>query len=137
MQRKGYRTAVMDADLTIHTWRRYVNHNKKVYIHRDIVTTGDTPPKWIKLILSFYGSFGDATRVSEYLVRLNYTPYSGTNYRGLTPVLIAGLNGTATGYDTLSNIGATLGWDASGIYIDNPSSWVNLIVDVISPYSET
>ena len=132
-----WKKVVMDADLTIHTWRKYVNHGTKVYIHRDIATAGDTPPKWIKLILSFHGSFGDATRISEYLVRLNYTPYSDTNYRGLTPVLVAGLNSTTTGYDALSNVNATLGWDASGIYINNQSSWANLIVDVISPYSET
>ena len=121
-------------DCILNSWNVMCLHGQKTYIHPDVNTSGSNP-KWIKIIINFHGSFGDATRVSEYLVRLNYTPYGGTEYRGLSYTLIAGMNGAETGYSALSNVGATLSWDAGGIFIDNPSTWADFNTTVISLYS--
>ena len=119
----------------VNTWSVLCRKQTKTYIHPDVNTSGNNP-KWIKIYIGFHSSYSDSTRISEYFVRLNYTPYGGADYRGLDYVFIAGIERQSTGYDALSNLGGTLSWDSGGIYINNPSTWAEMLVTVFSLYDK-
>ena len=85
----------------------------------------------------FHSSYNTGTAVSEYLVRLNYTPYRDTDYRGLTYKLITGIEADNTNYDVLAGQFGSLGWDSDGIYVTNNSSFADFSTTVISLYDRT
>lgn len=117
-------------------WINFINDNSKSYIHKDVATSYSIKPKFIRLTVSIHESFGNAVSVSEYLLALNFTPYNNTDYRGVTPVLLGGIHVVdgITNFDVLSYLGATVGWDENGIYINNTSNVFQIKSLVESPY---
>lgn len=117
----------------LNSWMVYCRTNSKTYIHPDVNTEFITKEKWIKVILSTHESYGVSTSVSEYLVKLNLTPYDGNNYRGLVIKCIGGLINSAEG-DLLSYFSSSIGWDEGGIFIQNNTQYNYFVAIVISMY---
>lgn len=90
----------------------------KTYILKDIDTNNHVVPKGFFMTVSGHTSYGSATYFEMVLVRLNYTPYNGTNYRGLSVN-----EWGASGY-------ITVGWDSGGIYVQGKLANVPLVMDV-------
>ena len=123
-------------DFAIKSWTVYCKFNEKTYIHPDIVTSGAKNAKWIKLFIGLHSSYGELTRVSEYLVRLNYSPYQNTDYRGLKVVYEKGVNANTNGdYNILQDLNISIDWDENGIYVNNTNNWAELLVTVMSVYN--
>lgn len=130
---KAVATLLNDRKL-LNSWSVFCLPGTKTYIHPDVATAGDRP-KWIKVVLSFHTSYADSTGISEYLLKLNYTPYEGTNYRGLVSKLIAGLY-TQEEMDVMLTFNGSFGWDENGIFILNNDAYITYNTTVFTLYSK-
>lgn len=117
----------------LNSWSVYCPSNSKTYIHPDVNTASSDKSKWIKVILSSHESFGQFTDMSEYIVKLNLTPYSNVDYRGLFYKCLGGFINSSEG-DMLTYFSSTIGWDEGGIFIQNNALTSPFEAIVISMY---
>jgi len=119
------------ADRIKNIWNITVQANTATLIHKDV----DTASKgffFLRICIWGNTSTGDNTHCAEVLLRMNFTPYNGQNYRDVTPVVIKGIyrqNDITNTY--LQTFGISFSWDSSGVKIQ---SSYRVYVEVDSKY---
>lgn len=114
------------SDYTIYTdgkkyakdnWLKVIQKNTWTYFHADVDTASNNIFV-LKLLISGNTSTAENTHSAEILLRLNFTPYQGTNYRGVKAEVIKAIyqnNDITSTY--MQTFGVAFDWDVNGIKI--------------------
>lgn len=95
---------------------------RSYYITKDL-DTHESESYWLIVISSTHTSYGSSTASQIDFLKLNYTPWNGTNYRGLTKYALGG------------NLENEYTWDTGGIKITYPKDQLSINrTFVIAPY---
>lgn len=112
-------------------WLKVIQKNTWTYFHTDVDTASNNIFV-LKLLISGNTSTAENTHSGEILLRLNFTPYQGTNYRGVKAEVIKAIyqnNDITSTY--MQTFGIAFDWDVNGIKI---YSNYRITIDVYSEF---